>query len=180
MAFENISTDDFFPLFKQTLADSFKVDSFFMHAPYHDFEKMDMGLRRMVWGEYSTNSPIFSIAEDSPYRIVVLESTLGFYNMIISLTADEEPDLIGIMPFGLGPINQANTTASGKKTALLPAYLDHVPLLSVPAGRRVERSDLDHRASGNVLFSCLRGSPCRICQLQIRKARPQSQRRTLS
>lgn len=75
MAFENISTDDFFPLFKQTLADSFKVDSFFMHAPYHDFEKMDMGIRRMVWGEYSTNSPIFSIAEDSPYRIVVLEST---------------------------------------------------------------------------------------------------------
>ena len=62
MAFENISTDDFFPLFKQTLADSFKVDSFFMHAPYHDFEKMDMGLRRMVWGEYSTNSPIFSIS----------------------------------------------------------------------------------------------------------------------
>ena len=103
MAFENISTDDFFPLFKQTLADSFKVDSFFMHAPYHDFEKMDMGLRRMVWGEYSTNSPIFSIAEDSPYRIVVLESTLGFYNMIISLTADEEPDLIGIMPFRTEP-----------------------------------------------------------------------------
>ena len=32
MAFENISTDDFFPLFKQTLADSFKVDSFFMHV----------------------------------------------------------------------------------------------------------------------------------------------------
>ena len=53
MAFENISTDDFFPLFKQTLADSFKVDSFFMHAPYHDFEKMDMGIRRMVWSEYS-------------------------------------------------------------------------------------------------------------------------------
>ena len=166
MAFENISTDDFFPLFKQTLADSFKVDSFFMHAPYHDFEKMDMGLRRMVWGEYSTNSPIFSIAEDSPYRIVVLESTLGFYNMIISLTADEEP----------GKYQPHHE----RKRHCSPAYLDHVPLLSVPAGRRVERSDLDHRASDNVLFSCLRGSPCRICQLQIRKARPQSQRRTLS
>ena len=52
MAFENISTDDFFPLFKQTLADSFKVDSFFMHAPYHDFEKMDMGLR--AWSGVNT------------------------------------------------------------------------------------------------------------------------------
>lgn len=166
MAFENISTDDFFPLFKQTLADSFKVDSFFMHAPYHDFEKMDMGIRRMVWGEYSTNSPIFSIAEDSPYRIVVLESTLGFYNMIISLTANEEPDLIGIMPFRTEPINQANINRIMKENGIAPqAYLDHVPLLSVPAGRRVERSDLDHRASDNVLFPRLRGSPCRICQL---------------
>ena len=122
MAFENISTDDFFPLFKQTLADSFKVDSFFMHAPYHDFEKMDMGIRRMVWGEYSTNSPIFSIAEDSPYRIVVLESTLGFYNMIISLTAKEEPDLIGIMPFRTEPINQANINRIMKENGIAPQH----------------------------------------------------------
>lgn len=30
-----------------------------MHAPYQNFEKMDMGLRRMVWGNYKTNSPLF-------------------------------------------------------------------------------------------------------------------------
>lgn len=132
MAFENISTDDFFPLFKQTLADSFKVDSFFMHAPYHDFEKMDMGLRRMVWGEYSTNSPIFSIAEDSPYRIVVLESTLGFYNMIISLTADEEPDLIGIMPFRTEPINQANINRIMKVNGIAPKLPRPCPTFICP------------------------------------------------
>lgn len=141
MAFENISTDDFFPLFKQTLADSFKVDSFFMHAPYHDFEKMDMGLRRMVWGEYSTNSPIFSIAEDSPYRIVVLESTLGFYNMIISLTADEEPDLIGIMPFRTEPINQANINRIMKENGIAPQHTSTMShfYLSLPV---VELNDL--------------------------------------
>ena len=60
MTFENMNTDDFFPLLQQTLSDTFKIDSYLMHAPYQNFEKMDMGLRRMVWGNYKTNSPLFS------------------------------------------------------------------------------------------------------------------------
>lgn len=48
MTFENMNTDDFFPLLQQTLSDTFKIDSYLMHAPYQNFEKMDMGLRRMV------------------------------------------------------------------------------------------------------------------------------------
>ena len=59
MTFENTNTDDFFPLLQQTLSDTFKIDSYLMHAPYQNFEKMDMGLRRMVWGNYKTNSPLF-------------------------------------------------------------------------------------------------------------------------
>lgn len=55
MTFENMNTDDFFPLLQQTLSDTFKIDSYLMHAPYQNFEKMDMGLRRMVWGNYKTN-----------------------------------------------------------------------------------------------------------------------------
>ena len=47
MTFENMNTDDFFPLLQQTLSDTFKIDSYLMHAPYQNFEKMDMGLRRM-------------------------------------------------------------------------------------------------------------------------------------
>ena len=54
MTFENMNTDDFFPLLQQTLSDTFKIDSYLMHAPYQNFEKMDMGLRRMVWGNYKT------------------------------------------------------------------------------------------------------------------------------
>lgn len=61
MTFENMNTDDFFPLLQQTLSDTFKIDSYLMHAPYQNFEKMDMGLRRMVWGNYKTNSPLFSL-----------------------------------------------------------------------------------------------------------------------
>ena len=169
MAFENISTDDFFPLFKQTLADSFKVDSFFMHAPYHDFEKMDMGIRRMVWGEYSTNSPIFSIAEDSPYRIVVLESTLGFYNMIISLTADKEPDLIGIMPFRTEPINQANINRIMKENGIAPQHTSTIShfYLSLPV---VELNDLILTIEHLITFFFPAFASCpeikRMCHLQ--------------
>ena len=49
MTFENMNTDDFFPLLQQTLSDTFKIDSYLMHAPYQNFEKMDMGLRRDVY-----------------------------------------------------------------------------------------------------------------------------------
>ena len=62
MTFENMNTDDFFPLLQQTLSDTFKIDSYLMHAPYQNFEKMDMGLRRMVWGNYKTNSPLLCLA----------------------------------------------------------------------------------------------------------------------
>jgi hypothetical protein len=83
MTFENMNTDDFFPLLQQTLSDTFKIDSYLMHAPYQNFEKMDMGLRRMVWGNYKTNSPLFSLFGSSPYQIIVLQSSLGFYNVIV-------------------------------------------------------------------------------------------------
>lgn len=59
MTFENMNTDDFFPLLQQTLSDTFKIDSYLMHAPYQNFEKMDMGLRRMVWGNYKNEQPTF-------------------------------------------------------------------------------------------------------------------------
>lgn len=32
MTFENMNTDDFFPLLQQTLSDTFKIDSYLMHG----------------------------------------------------------------------------------------------------------------------------------------------------
>lgn len=59
-----IPIDDFFPVIRQTILDTYKVDSFLMRAPYTEFERLDMGLRKMVWGTYSTTSPIFTPADD--------------------------------------------------------------------------------------------------------------------
>ena len=122
MTFENMNTDDFFPLLQQTLSDTFKIDSYLMHAPYHDFEKMDMGLRRMVWGDYKTNSPLFSLSGESPYQIIVLQSSLGFYNVVVSLTTDTEPDILGIMPFLAEPINQVAINRLIRDNHIDPKY----------------------------------------------------------
>lgn len=122
MTFENMNTDDFFPLLQQTLSDTFKIDSYLMHAPYQNFEKMDMGLRRMVWGNYKTNSPLFSLFGSSPYQIIVLQSSLVFYNVIVSLTTDAEPDILGIMPFLAEPINQVTINRLIRDNHIDPKY----------------------------------------------------------
>ena len=53
MALPYISVEDCFPVIRQTILDAYKVDSFLMHYPYSDLERLDMGLRKMVWGTYS-------------------------------------------------------------------------------------------------------------------------------
>ena len=50
MALPYISVEDCFPVIRQTILDTYKVDSFLMHYPYSDLERLDMGLRKMVWG----------------------------------------------------------------------------------------------------------------------------------
>ena len=78
MTFENMNTDDFFPLLQQTLSNTFKIDSYLMHAPYQNFEKMDMGLRRMVWGNYKTNSPLFLCLAALLIKSLYCRVPLGF------------------------------------------------------------------------------------------------------
>lgn len=103
----DLPVETYFPLIRQTLLDTYKVDSCFVRPPYEGMDRMDNGLRRMVWGSYSTNRPIFSLSKQSPYSIVILESLLGFYNMIATLNDAEEPDIICLMPFRDEPITQA-------------------------------------------------------------------------
>ena len=59
MTFENMNTDDFFPLLQQTLSDTFKIDSYLMHAPYQNFEKMDMGRKTHGLGQLQNEQPTF-------------------------------------------------------------------------------------------------------------------------
>ena len=76
----------------------------------------------MVWGNYKTNSPLFSLFGSSPYQIIVLQSSLGFYNVIVSLTTDAEPDILGIMPFLAEPINQVTINRLIRENHIDPKY----------------------------------------------------------
>ncbi len=123
MALPYISVEDCFPVIRQTILDTYKVDSFLMHYPYSDLERLDMGLRKMVWGTYSTNSAIFSLSpEQDAWQIIVLKSVLGFYNLIITVTNEEHPDMFGFMPFRTEPATPAVINRIMKENGIPPQY----------------------------------------------------------
>ncbi len=118
----NYDVNDFYPFVQQILADSFNVDAFLLQPPYDDFEQMDMGLRRMVWGEYSTQRPIFTLEEDDPFEIIVIESNLGFYNLLAVINVGPDADLIGIKPFRTEPIQQSTINRIIKENGIDPKH----------------------------------------------------------
>ena len=107
MGLSDLSIREFFPLLQQILADTFNIESFLMEPPYLNYERFDRGLRKMIWGDYSTESPLLSLSADSPYQILVLESSLGFYNLVFTVDSRNPPLLGGVMPFRTEAITQS-------------------------------------------------------------------------
>lgn len=107
MGLSDLSIQEFFPVLQQVLADTFNIESFLMEPPYLNYERFDRGLRKMIWGDYSTGSPILSLSAESPYQILVLESSLGFYNLAFTLDRRDPPLLGGLMPFRTEAITQS-------------------------------------------------------------------------
>ena len=58
MALPYISVEDCFPVIRQTILDTYKVDSFLMHYPYSDLERLDIA----KW----SGEPIPQILPSSP------------------------------------------------------------------------------------------------------------------
>lgn len=123
MALPYISVEDCFPIVRQTILDTYKIDSFLMNYPYSDLERLDMGLRKMVWGTYSTNSAIFSLSpEQDAWQIIILKSVLGFYNLIITVTNEEHPTMFGFMPFRTEPATPPVINRIMRENGIPPQY----------------------------------------------------------
>ena len=106
-----------FPLINQLLHDAFKIDSYFFTDPYQDIDKVDRGFRKIVWDQYQI--PQINLFSDNKqcYRLLIIKSSLNFYNIIAMVSLDEQPDLITIGPFldeELSPAFFMRTLKEGK------------------------------------------------------------------
>lgn len=123
MALADVPIREFFPVLQQILLDAFRIESFLMEPPYLDFERFDRGIRKMIWGNYSTGSPIISLSAKSPYQIIVFESSLGFYNIAFTLD-DQDPALLGcLMPFRTESITQPGILRIMSENHIPPQHL---------------------------------------------------------
>ena len=89
-----------FPFIRQILADTFHIDAWYFSAPYRDLDKIDRGFRHMVMPGKDLYASLSHAGEMSHERhIVVIKSSLDFYNIMAIITLENSPDLISLGPF---------------------------------------------------------------------------------
>lgn len=89
-----------YELLKDVLLHAFNISSAYFTPPYEDIKKIDMGIRAAVWKNYSDeNSATLLFDTACPYRLLIIKSNLGFYNILATLATSERPDFISIGPF---------------------------------------------------------------------------------
>ena len=89
-----------YELLQNVLLSAFKIPTILFTPPYTDIQKIDLGLRAMVWTDYSKEQQNLSFGDTSAgYRLIIVKSNLGFYNILALLEGKEQPDFLAIGPF---------------------------------------------------------------------------------
>ena len=89
-----------YELLQNVLLSAFKIPTILFTPPYTDIQKIDLGLRAMVWTDYSKEQQNLSFGDTSTgYRLIIVKSNLGFYNILALLEGKEQPDFLAIGPF---------------------------------------------------------------------------------
>lgn len=89
-----------YELLQNVLLSAFKIPTILFTPPYADIQKIDLGLRAMVWTDYSKEQQNLSFGDTSAgYRLIIVKSNLGFYNILALLEGKEQPDFLAIGPF---------------------------------------------------------------------------------
>lgn len=87
-------------LLQNVLHSAFQIPTILFTPPYTDIKKIDLGLRAMVWTNYSDERQKLSFGDSSAsYRLLIIKSNLGFYNILALLESKEQPDFLAIGPF---------------------------------------------------------------------------------
>ena len=123
MGLPELTPKELFPVMKQMVLDTYKVESHFFSDPYDSFDILDMGFRKMVWGAYSTNPDlVFSMMKDHPYQIVVVESSLHFHNIVVLFGQSSSPDFISFGPFCTETASAMTISKIMKDNQISPKY----------------------------------------------------------
>ena len=79
---KRLEIKEFFPLIQQNIRDAYNADCFLLEAPFRDLTIIDRGFRKMVWGQYNTDTKHFFqqerdriIDERSAIKVVYLISS---------------------------------------------------------------------------------------------------------
>lgn len=96
----NTTLHQSYQLLRNVLQAAFGITAELFTPPYPDIKKIDHGLRAMVWTNYTEEDTPFSFPGSSEnYRILIIKSNLGFYNVLALLGPEEQPDFISVGPF---------------------------------------------------------------------------------
>lgn len=90
----------YYELLKDVLLDAFDVPAYYFTPPYENIEKIDGGMRSFVWSDYNDQNTKVQLSDISQrYRLLIIKSKLGFYNILAFLGNDNKTDFIAIGPF---------------------------------------------------------------------------------
>lgn len=90
----------YYELLKNVLQDAFDVPAYYFTPPYENIEKIDGGMRSFVWTNYNDQNTKVQLSDiSSKYRLMIIKSKLGFYNILAFLGNTNKPDFIAIGPF---------------------------------------------------------------------------------
>lgn len=89
-----------YELLQNVLQSAFQIRAILFTPPYTDINKIDLGLRAMVWTNYNEEQQNLSFGDSSQgNRLIIVKSNLGFYNILALLERKKQPDFIAIGPF---------------------------------------------------------------------------------
>ena len=97
---ENPQVNSCFRLLQTVLQEAFQTNVLYYTPPYQDLSEIDQGIRQLMRANFiNKHTDLVPSKEHPQRRFFVVQSNLGFCNIIVYLNYEEQPDFFSIGPF---------------------------------------------------------------------------------